>query len=114
MAIKGKLLLQINQYVYVDKKIDTSAFTYFSQIRVLNEESAYISTTNGERTAAKLMSLMPCLCFCVCKERATSLRLKPQLHHAGCHEEVALYASGTMHAGKVSMESLQMLLRGSC
>ncbi len=44
------LLLQINQYVYVDKKIDTSAFTYFSQIRVLNEESAYISTTNGEHT----------------------------------------------------------------
>ena len=44
------LLLQINHYVYVDKKIDTSAFTYFSQIRVLNEESAYISTTNGEHT----------------------------------------------------------------
>ena len=51
MATEGQLLLlQINQYVYVDKKIDTSAFTYFSQIRVLNEESAYISTTNGEHT----------------------------------------------------------------
>ena len=53
--------LQINQYVYVDKKIDTSAFTYFSQIRVLNEESAYISTTNGERTALRASSCMPCI-----------------------------------------------------
>ena len=55
MAIEATLfLLQINQYVYVDKKIDTSAFTYFSQIRVLNEESAYISTTNGERTPSAI------------------------------------------------------------
>lgn len=55
------LPLQINQYVYIDKKIDTSAFTYFSQIRVLNEESAYISTTNGERTATRARSRMPYL-----------------------------------------------------
>ena len=72
MAIEATLLLlQINQYVYVDKKIDTSAFTYFSQIRVLNEESAYISTTNGERTAAQSRSCMPCPCFCVRRELPT-------------------------------------------
>ena len=41
-------LVQINQYVYIDKMINTSAFTYFSQIRVLNEETAYISPTSGE------------------------------------------------------------------
>ena len=40
--------LQINQFVYIDKMVNTSAFTYFSQIRVLNEETAYISPTNGE------------------------------------------------------------------
>ncbi len=41
-------VVQINQYVYIDKMINTTAFTYFSQIRVVNEETAYISPTNGE------------------------------------------------------------------
>ena len=40
--------MQINQYVYIDRMINTSAFTYFSQIRVVNEETAYISPTSGE------------------------------------------------------------------
>ena len=43
--------MQINQFVYIDKMVNTSAFTYFSQIRVINEETAYISPTNGEHSA---------------------------------------------------------------
>ena len=49
--------MQINQFVYVDKMVNTSAFTYFSQIRVINEETAYISPTNGGRCAASLSML---------------------------------------------------------
>ena len=95
MATKGQLLLlQINQYVYVDKKIDTSAFTYFSQIRVLNEESAYISTTNGERTAAQSRSLMHCTCFCVCEERATNLPQSLTYIMLGGMGRIAPFASG--------------------
>lgn len=47
-ALHQACVLQINQYMYIDKMINTSAFTYFSQIRVVNEETAYISPTNGE------------------------------------------------------------------
>lgn len=46
------LLMQINQYAYIDKMVNTSAFTYFSQIRVVNEETAYISPTSGESSAS--------------------------------------------------------------
>ena len=95
MAIEATLLLlQINQYVYVDKKIDTSAFTYFSQIRVLNEESAYISTTNGERTAAQSRSRMPCLQFFVCEERATNLPESLSYIMLGVVGMIAPFASG--------------------
>lgn len=38
---------QINEFVYINKSIDLSAFTYFSQVRYLNEETAYIAPANG-------------------------------------------------------------------
>ncbi|CAL5225804.1 g8581 [Coccomyxa viridis] len=47
MSSVGDCFTKINQYVYIDKMINTTAFTYFSQIRVVNEETAYISPTNG-------------------------------------------------------------------
>lgn len=56
---------QINQFVYIDKMVNTSAFTYFSQIRVLNEESAYISPTNGK--AAVTFTTIMCPLHLVCK-----------------------------------------------
>lgn len=42
------LHLQINQYIYVDKKLNTSGFSYFSQVRFVSQETGYISNTNGE------------------------------------------------------------------
>jgi len=60
--------LQINQFVYIDKMVNTSAFTYFSQIRVLNEETAYISPTNGVHCCllcvlvTKGLPVLPLLC----------------------------------------------------
>ncbi|CAL8471830.1 g11372 [Coccomyxa elongata] len=43
----GDCFTQINEFVYINKSIDLSAFTYFSQVRYLNEETAYIAPTNG-------------------------------------------------------------------
>ena len=56
---------QINHFVYIDKMVNTSAFTYFSQIRVLNEESAYISPTNGK--APVTFTTIMCPLHLVCK-----------------------------------------------
>ena len=40
------LHLQIHQYIYVDKKLNTSGFSYFSQVRFVSQETGYISNTN--------------------------------------------------------------------
>ena len=39
--------MQVNQLMYVDKAVNLSAFTYFSQIRIVNEEDGYLAPTNG-------------------------------------------------------------------
>ena len=46
-AIGDTQSLQVNKLMYVDKAVNLSAFTYFSQIRIVNEEDGYLAHTHG-------------------------------------------------------------------
>ncbi|CAK0779632.1 hypothetical protein CVIRNUC_004824 [Coccomyxa viridis] len=46
MEVLGDCFSRINQYIYVDKKLNTSGFSYFSQVRFVSQETGYISNTN--------------------------------------------------------------------